>query len=227
MECACFQKEDKTICFFPGNSPEDPLVVLLTYEEEGRDILSLFSGSRHFHLLEISGIKWNDELSPWPMKGIYKHDPGYGGQADAFLSFLDESFFDEVFQRHGIRPSKCILAGYSLAGLFSLYAGTKTNLFDAVVSCSGSMWFDNFLEYMREHPLNKRVQHVYLSLGDKEAEARNPVIQTVRKNTESLFEHFKEEGIETAFVLHPGGHFADVTSRQASAIKTTLERICK
>ena len=62
--------------------------------------------------------------------------------------------------------------GYSMAGLFSLWAAYQTDAFASVAAASPSIWFPDFLQYMKEHGI--RTESVYLSLGDREEKTRNP-----------------------------------------------------
>lgn len=41
------------------------------------------------------------------------------------------------------------LGGYSLAGLFSLWAAYQTNLFAGIAAASPSVWFPGFLDYAK------------------------------------------------------------------------------
>ncbi len=74
------------------------------------------------------------------------------------------------------------LAGYSLAGLFALWAAYECDTFSGIACCSGSLWFKNWDIYMREHIL-KRKCSVYLSLGGKEEKTKNAVMATVGDRT--------------------------------------------
>lgn len=74
---------------------------------------------------------------------------------------------------------KYYFGGYSLAGLFALWAAYQTDVFSDVAAASPSMWFPGFTGYMEEHDIKSRM--VYLSLGDKEPKACNPVMATVGK----------------------------------------------
>ncbi len=47
----------------------------------------------------------------------------------------------------GYAPEFRGIAGYSLAGLFALWAVYQTGLFDRAASVSGSLWFDGFLTF--------------------------------------------------------------------------------
>ena len=64
-----------------------------------------------------------------------------------------------------------------MAGLFSLWAAYQTDAFAGVAAASPSIWFPDFLQYMKEHDI--RTESVYLSLGDREEKTRNPVMTTV------------------------------------------------
>ena len=61
-----------------------------------------------------------------------------------------------------------------MAGLFSLWAAYQTDAFAGVAAASPSIWFPDFLQYMKEHDI--RTESVYLSLGDREEKTRNPVM---------------------------------------------------
>ena len=115
------------------------------------------------------------------------------------------------------------IAGYSLAGLFAVYAMYKTDVFDRVASMSGSLWFYDFIEYCKRNDCRKLPDKIYFSLGNKEANTRNPVLKTVEDNTRELAEYFKKLGSEVIFELNPGNHFTDTILRSAKGIKAILD----
>jgi predicted alpha/beta superfamily hydrolase len=47
-----------------------------------------------------------------------------------------------------------IIGGYSLAGLFALWASTRTDLFFGVAAASPSVWFPGFIDYMADHSVH-------------------------------------------------------------------------
>ena len=57
------------------------------------------------------------------------------------------------------------IAGYSLAGLFAVYALYRTDVFARAASVSGSLWFPGFREYVFSHTPLCRPDCVYFSLG--------------------------------------------------------------
>ena len=119
-------------------------------------------------------------------------------------------------------PSHIGLAGYSLAGLFALYACYNCDVFDRVASISGSLWFPDFKEYVFNHSMKKIHDRIYLSLGDAEAKTKNPILETVQNNTEKIFEHYKKLGLDVAWELNPGNHFKNATLRSAKGIMAIL-----
>ncbi|MCR5229005.1 MAG: hypothetical protein K6D03_02665 [Solobacterium sp.] len=169
-------------------------------------------------LLFIYDFDWNSCLSPWPAQKVFRKGEDFAGGADAFISELIPAV-SEVRDRFHIETA--VIAGYSLAGLFSLYLCTKTDLFDGAVSASGSLWYPDFTEYLRQHPV--RCGTVYLSLGDREKLSKSPVMSTVEDKTKAAFEIIS--GYCTAvFEMNPGGHFADEAERTEKGIDWVLKQ---
>lgn len=95
----------------------------------------------------------------------------------------------------GSPPRTCI-AGYSLAGLFALYAMYRCDAFDRAAIISGSLWYPHFREFAAKHEMPRRPDRIYLSLGDKEKKTRHPLLKTVQDNTEAIAKHYRQLGIE-------------------------------
>jgi len=121
------------------------------------------------------------------------------------------------------KPRFTGIAGYSLAGLFALYAMYQCDAFDRVASMSGSLWFQGFKEYVMSHELKKRPEKLYLSLGDKEARTRHPYLKAVQDNTEQIVSHYEQMGLDVTWELNPGNHFKDAALRSAKGVKALLE----
>ena len=51
-----------------------------------------------FSLAIISGLSWDDDMSPWGAKAIYKGDSDFGGRADLYLKLLLENIAPKVEQ---------------------------------------------------------------------------------------------------------------------------------
>lgn len=108
-----------------------------------------------------------------------------------------------------------ILGGYSLAGLFALWAACQTDRFGAVVAGSPSLWAGDWPGYAVGHAM--RARQVYLSLGDREERSRNKTFARVgdriREEHRRLQQQLGEEN--TTLVWEEGGHFADPAARMA------------
>ena len=89
------------------------------------------------------------------------------------------------------------LAGYSLAGLFALYALYQTDVFARAASMSGSFWFEGIMEYVCSHEMKRKPDCLYFSLGDKESSTDNPILNVVQQNTQEIETLCHGKGIET------------------------------
>ena len=116
------------------------------------------------------------------------------------------------------------IAGYSLAGLFALYAIYQTDMFSRVGCMSGSLWFPGFKEYICSHEPKRRPDRIYFSLGDREAKTRNPVLKTVQENTEVIHAFSQAQGVDTVFQLNPGNHYDHAVERIAAGIAWMLSQ---
>ena len=116
------------------------------------------------------------------------------------------------------------IAGYSLAGLFALYAICQTDVFSRVGCMSGSLWFPGFKEYVFSHEPKRCPDCMYFSLGDKESKTRNPVLRNVRQNTEEIHIFYQGKGIDAVFQLNPGNHYNYAVERTAAGVCWLLNR---
>lgn len=113
---------------------------------------------------------WNDALSPWPAPPVFGGH-GFGGHAEETLAYIQNTLIPECFTAHHLaEQTKIMLCGYSLAGLFALWAGSQSERFSAVAGVSPSVWFPGCGDYEQAHPI--RAEHVYLSLGDREEQTK-------------------------------------------------------
>ena len=219
--------DNKTIDIFPAETPNAPLVLLNSYMRSNGSILkkSKEIGCNDFTLVEISGLNWDNDLSPWTAPPIGKDDETFGGKADSYLELLLSKIIPAAKGELTTKPKAVLLAGYSLAGLFALYAAVNSNLFQAVASCSGSLWYPGFSKYIKEQDPAVFPKYIYFSLGDREARTKNEILRTVEENTREISAYLSEHGINTIFELNKGNHFQQGELRTAKGIKWILEAI--
>ena len=170
-------------------------------------------------LVAIDQVDWNRELSPWPAKRAFRGGEDFGGGADAYLKELTETIVPAVEADLRFTPSGRILAGYSLAGLFALYAIYRTDLFTRIGSISSSLWYDGFIEFMLTNQPLVIPERAYFSLGDREKITRNQRLGVVEEHTIQAEQQLRKLGSETIFELNPGNHFDDAQGRIAKGLK--------
>lgn len=215
---------DKEITLYKSSDINAPLIVFNTFEGDGEGVYKELQnmGCTSFNLLVVGNIDWNHDMSPWYMPSIYSKEKSFSGGADEYLRLLIDEILTKAKELIEGEPKFTGIAGYSLAGLFAVYAMYKTDVFDRVASMSGSLWFIDFIEYCKRNECRKLPDKIYFSLGDKEANTRNPVLKTVQDKIIELSEYFKSLGADVIFELNPGNHFTDTILRSAKGIKAIL-----
>lgn len=178
------------------------------------------SAETDFILLSIQPKNWNDDFTPWEAPAFRKGEGAPRGMADAYLSCLSNEIkpYIDAHYRTKAAPEDTALFGYSLGGLTAVYAIYKTDVFGAVASLSGSLWYDGFCEFMeREKPLRTDLR-VYMSLGKKESRSKNPRMGRVAECTEKAIKILRGQSKGVFFEWNEGGHFHDIEARFVKAI---------
>ena len=205
---------------FEYGSPDADIVLiqpvdeyeLSSIENEVNEIIRL--SNKDFHLIAVKIENWNRDLSPWKAKAVFgKEDFGDGAKET----------LDRILKLCTDKDKQYIIGGYSLAGLFSLWASYQTDTFNAVASASPSMWFPGFIAYMKDNEI--KTDAVYLSLGDKEMNTRNPVMATVGDCINGAYKYLNEKGLDVFLEWNKGNHFKDADIRTAKAFSWALERM--
>lgn len=201
----------------PSAAPTDAIVYLPGNAEELRQAAALMKQSATLVALEAD---WNQDLSPWPAEKVFRGEQDFSGGAAAYWRRLLQAM-PAIEQAAGHPVRRRYLAGYSLAGLFALWAAMSGEApLDGVASMSGSVWYDGFTAWAMNQRC--RAPRVYLSLGDKEKNTRNPRMAQVERCTALMAEKLQNDGAEVDFRLAPGGHFRDVPERIAMGLDWLL-----
>ncbi len=166
-----------------------------------------------FHLITVKVNDWNHDLSPWKAPAVFGNDD-FGDGA--------ENMLNEILRLTGDRDKAYYIGGYSLAGLFSLWAAYQTDVFKGVTAVSPSVWFPGFLEYTEKHMVH--TGRIYLSLGDREEKTRNPVMSKVGDNIRRLQELYKEQNLECVLEWNKGNHFREPDKRMAKGFSRVMNR---
>ena len=170
-----------------------------------------------FSLVAFMIKDWNQELTPWAAPAVFGKVP-FGNGAEKTLEFITSRLLPEVQEN----IPHLILGGYSLAGLFALWSGYQTDKFDGIVAASPSVWFPKWIEYATDNkPLAKSI---YLSLGDKEEKAKNPVMAQVGNAIRRQNELLTGQMDNTILEWNPGNHFVDSEKRTAKGFAWVMDK---
>ena len=182
----------------------------LSLIEQEVEFIRELSGGQDFGLKAVKVNDWNKDLSPWPAPAVFGNED-FGEGAEETLAFL----LNNVVPAGKAPGAKTFLGGYSLAGLFALWAGFQTDRFDGIAAASPSIWLPGFVEYMRGNKMRPRA--VYLSLGDREERTRNPVMSQVGNAIRQGCDVLQAAGVECVLEWNKGNHFKDADLRTAKA----------
>ena len=172
------------------------------------------------NIVAISGMKWNDALTPWKAPALNPKEEDFKGKAKDFLASLLGDIFVNTEQSLRLHHPKRHLIGVSLAGLFAVWASTVTNKFESVASISGSFWYDGFVEWFKEQEL--KTDRYFLSLGDKEVKAKNERLASVGSCTEAILQIIQDKSNEVTFITDDGNHFEFFKERIEKAISASM-----
>ena len=179
-------------------------------ESEAAEIKKLTNTD--FCLIAVRIQNWNRDLSPWLAPAVFGKEGFGNGAADTL---------DEVLKICTDQEKTYFIGGYSLAGLFALWAAYQTDVFKGVAAASPSVWFPGFVDYMLGNTIH--ADSVYLSLGDREERTRNPVMATVGERIREAHDLLRGQGIDTVLEWNQGNHFKDADIRTAKAFAWVIK----
>ena len=175
------------------------------------------------NLVIVSGMDWNNDLTPWTAPGVKPHEAMFGCNAKPFLSLLLNKVVPAIESQLSTSIVNRTLLGTSLSGLFALWAWTQCNVFNAIGSLSGSFWYDGFAEWFCKQPIVNQADKIYLSLGDKEAKSKAPRFGEVNAKTQIIVDYLQRNNINVRFEYSQGNHFAPLIPRIDSALSFLLQ----
>ncbi len=211
IKCNFFIKGTNAPVFIYINEPSIPVG-----GSQIIDCIEKINPQSNYIFIEVFIENWDRNLSPWFAKG--NNNRIFAGEGSNTLNWLSNNLIPYIKQNYK-EHRELFLTGYSLSGLFALWALYETNIFDGIACCSGSLWFPMWEKYMFEKSL-KRESIIYLSLGGKEEKTKNPTMTSVGDNTRQQLKLLKKDSLTKAATLemNPGGHFSDTANRVAKGI---------
>lgn len=152
---------------------------------------------------------WGDDLTPWPAPALRPGEKDFGGRADETLAGL----VGEV----GLRDGSCAVCGYSLGGLFALYAFAREPRLTACACLSGSVWYEGWIDWLRANAPDCSGRYAFFSVGKKERRAGLP-FRHVEEDLAACASILRERGCEVDVALGPGSHMQHVAERLAAGL---------
>lgn len=169
----------------------------------------------------------SDDYTPWPLQSSEAMPKDFGGKAAEHLKFITTKVIPVCESEYGFASSadKRAIGGYSLGGLFSLYAAVNTDLFGTVLSCSSTLWYPDFLAYLKEHPFKAPHPKLYMSVGDEEGLTATNLTNHQIPNTMMLKDLLepKFQPVDFKFTLEEGNHGNNISGRARCAIEWVEE----
>ena len=192
-------------------------------EEKVADLIAGNLGETPWTLVAYEAKDWNRDYSPWALPSV-KGEAEFTGGAKETLAWLTDVCIPYVENSILGGGASRMIGGYSLSGLFSLFAFYESRMFDGVASCSGSLWYPGWKEYAAGQNAPDG-SCVYLSLGRKEEKSRSRKMAVVGDMTRWQHEQMQKDHNVHASELywHSGGHFADVDQRIAQGFIWLIE----
>lgn len=183
---------------------------------DAADMLALLPGAPVLFIAAYD-IDWNARLSPWPAKRCFRGGEDFAGGAAELLKEVPASVARAEAESGASGLARAVM-GYSLSGLFALYALMESDIFSMAASVSGSLWYEGFPAYLAAKGALPPGRRVYLSLGDLEEKARSPVLARVGEGTRRAADILRAGGAAVYFTYNPGNHFAHAAKRAADAL---------
>ena len=115
---------------------------LSVIENEAAKIREL--SSQDFCLIALKVDDWNRDLSPWEAPAAF---------GDAVFDGCARDTLEKTLQIQEMKEEgkKFYIGGYSLAGLFALWAAYQTDMFAGTAAASPSIWYPGFTDFMKTH----------------------------------------------------------------------------
>lgn len=182
------------------------------------------NATKGFAIVFFDTVEWAKALMPWHDEAVSR-DEEVGMHAQDTLIYIEESLVPWLHERFGKLP--CIIGGYSLGGLFALWAARQSAAFCAVAAASPSLWIKGWTDYADNRSLN--AQLAYISLGDREEHCRNQrmarIGDCVRHEHLTLANQIGSSA--TTLEWNSGGHFGNEAERTAKAFAWCINNMNK
>jgi len=225
-----FKIEEKECILYTNENKKIEYILIQPVDEHDMQLLDnevkyiSENVDKNFSLAAFKIEDWNSELTPWEMP-LLRGKGNFGDGAGKTLEFIKEKLIPNLVKLVNIQENnvKYILGGYSLAGLFSLWSGYQTDIFDGIAGVSPSVWYKDWLDFVKNNKI--LVKNVYLSLGDLEEKTKHQVLSKIGDNIGEYFEILRNYEDLEKYVLewNEGNHFRNSDIRMGKGFVWLVE----
>ncbi|PHK48898.1 alpha/beta hydrolase [Staphylococcus edaphicus] len=172
--------------YFKTNEATYPLVIV-------QDGDYLFKDIEHDVIfVGIVANNRNQDYTPWEST---VNDIEYGGQAQDYVTWVADVLIPYLRKCFRISHNRdeIGIAGASFGGLVSLYALFKRpDVFGNYIFISPSVWYPQFIDFMKSQSIIRAPQHVYWYVGHHEGKQSNHLNRYMVPRTEQAVEILNE-----------------------------------
>ncbi|MFT4004776.1 MAG: alpha/beta hydrolase-fold protein [Lacrimispora sp.] len=175
-----------------------------------------------FLLIGVPPLDRLSEYTPWPAKAFHEQFADFGGRGGEHLDYLEKVLIPGVNKElfGNASPAKTALLGISLSGLLGVYSLYRTDIFDHVVSISGSFWYPDWTGFVKKNTLVNKRASVFLSSGENEGKGSHDIkknaAQATKDTYEALTAHLPQGNIEMKW--NPYGHHDNIPLKLSEAL---------
>ena len=228
MELGSFELEGKQVRLF-GNPHAEYWIVQPVGQQDQAHLAQEYAEIKRlvpdcpFFFIAVQIDDWNRELPPWQSDSVFGWQ-SFGGDGAETLRFLKKQLLPQLYLGFAIaEPKEYLLAGYSLAGLFALWAACDTDMFSGIAAVSPSVWYPGWLRFADESW--PETDCIYLSLGEAEERTKNETLAAVGNAIREQYRLLMMKNIPCTLEWNPGNHFRDTELRTARGIAWMLKTL--
>jgi predicted alpha/beta superfamily hydrolase len=153
------------------------------------------------------------------LQGLGNWELGPGGKGDGLLDLIINDLKPYVDKNFRTKPERNFtgIAGLSLGGLFSVYAGVKRqDVFSKVLAFSGSFWFGSYIaesnqtifKYVNYTNIEYEDMRFFFLVGALEVGVFNQVEYNMPKDMRNLVKIMRDRGYNNIYdeVISDGTH---------------------
>ncbi len=167
------------------------------------------------------GADWEQDLTPWPAPAAFRGARDFSGGAESFWRDVCETvkpFVDSRFPTLS-DPAHTAVCGYSLGGLAALYALYIRPEIGLAASISGSLWYEGWLDFMKQSAPAFPDAQILLSLGRREEKSRHPLMGKIGGCTRAAQELLSAQlNRQVPLIWNDGGHYHQIPQRKEQAL---------